>query len=89
MPLIKSRPSPEGVPSELTMRYTLFAFPPIAVLSARCGERSAGVRKRALKVAGRQKLTGQICALGVSSKVTCRKVSFKESHERDQMHERR
>ena len=36
MPLMKSRPSPLGVPIEPTMRYTLFALPPIAVFSARC-----------------------------------------------------
>ena len=36
MPLMKSRPSPLGVPIEPTMRYTLFALPPMAVFSARC-----------------------------------------------------
>ncbi len=35
MPLIKSRPSPEGVPMSLTIRYTLLALPPIAVLRLR------------------------------------------------------
>lgn len=32
---MKSSPSPVGVPIDPTTKYTLFAFPPIAVFSAR------------------------------------------------------
>ena len=66
MPLTKSRPSPVGVPMELTIRYTLLRLPPMAVLRARCGEER--VSESMFEASGEQH-TGKACALGVSVKV--------------------